>query len=112
MTVAVVGGFIAMDCITGIIKAVKNKAFSSSIMREGSFHKLGSLFAIVLGFFADYAQVVIDLGYSVPIAIPICVYIATMEIGSIIENISAINPQIIPSKLSQFFSKINKGGEN
>ena len=43
--------------------------------------------------------------------IPICVYIATMEIGSIIENISAINPQIIPSKLSQFFSKINKGGE-
>lgn len=112
MTVAVVGGFIAMDCITGIIKAVKNKTFSSSIMREGLFHKLGSILAIVLGLFADYAQTVIDLGYSLPIAIPICVYIATMEIGSIIENISAINPQIIPEKLAQFFSKINKGGEN
>lgn len=110
MTVAVVGGFIVMDCITGIIKAVKNKAFSSSIMREGLFHKLGSLFAIVLGFFVDYAQTVIDLGYTVPIAIPICVYIATMEIGSIIENISAINSQLIPTKLSQFFSKIDKGG--
>ena len=112
MAVAVVGGFIAMDCITGIVKAVKNKNFSSSTMREGLFHKLGSILAIVLGLLADYAQSIIDLGFSVPIAIPICVYIVTMEIGSIIENISAINPQIIPEKLSKFFSKINKGGEN
>ena len=39
MAIAVVGGFIAMDCITGIVKAIKNKNFSSSIMREGLFHK-------------------------------------------------------------------------
>lgn len=112
MTLVVVGGFIAMDCVTGVLKAFKNKSFSSSIMREGLFHKLGSILAIVLGLLADYAQSIIDLGFSVPIAIPICVYIVTMEIGSIIENISAINPQIISEKLSQFFQKINKGGEN
>lgn len=112
MTLVVVGGFIAMDCVTGVLKAFKNKTFSSSIMREGLFHKLGSILAIVLGLLADYAQTIIDLGFSVPIAIPICIYIVTMEIGSIIENISAINPQIISEKLSQFFQKINKGGEN
>lgn len=111
MAIAVVGGFIAMDCITGIVKAVKNKNFSSSIMREGLFHKAGSILAIVLGLLADYAQTIIDLGFTLPITIPLCVYIATMEIGSVIENISAINPEILPNKLMQFFSKINKGGE-
>lgn len=112
MTVAVVGGFITMDCITGIVKAVKNKSFSSTTMREGLFHKLGSILAIVLGLLADYAQSIIDLGFTLPITIPLCVYIVTMEIGSIIENISAINPSILPNRLMQFFSKINKGGEN
>lgn len=111
MAYAVVFGFIVIDCITGVIKAFKNKTFTSSIMREGLFHKLGNILAVLLGVFSDYAQSIIDLGITPSIAIPICVYISTMEIGSIIENIAEINPNIVPSKLSQFFSKLNKGGD-
>ena len=105
----VVFGFIAIDCTTGIIKAVKNKKFTSSIMREGLFHKIGNILAVLLGIYVDYAMSIIDFGVNVPIAIPICVYISTMELGSIIENIGEINPSLVSGKFRQIFAKLNKG---
>lgn len=100
------GGFILLDMITGIIKAFKEKNYTSSIMREGLFHKVGSIICIVFGVMVDYAQNVINLGISVPIAISICSYICLMEIGSIIENVATINPQIMPDKLKCYFQKL------
>lgn len=108
----IVFGFIATDCVTGVIKAIKNKTFTSSLMREGLFHKLGNIIAVAFGVFIDYAQTVIDLNNTVPIAIPICVYISLMEIGSITENIGEINPNLMTDEFKQFFSKLkNKGGD-
>lgn len=100
--------FIVLDMITGIIKAFKEKNFTSSIMREGLFHKSGSVLCVVLGVGVDYAQRFMDLGVMIPIALPICVYISLMEIGSIIENVCTINPQIMPEKLKEYFQKLSK----
>ena len=100
--------FIILDMVTGIIKAFREKAFTSSIMREGLFHKSGSILCIVLGALIDYGQAYMELGFNVPIAVPICIYICTMEIGSIIENICIINPKFLPEKIKEHFSKLNK----
>lgn len=101
--------FILMDFITGIIKAFSSKSYNSSLMREGLFHKAGSLLVIVFGALVDYAQGFMDLEISIPIASSLCIYICLMEIGSIIENVCVINPRIIPDKIQSYFHKLTEG---
>lgn len=108
MAYIVTACFILLDMITGVIKAFKEKNYTSSIMREGLFHKCGSIVCVVFGVLVDYAQNFLDLGFTVPIAIPICVYICLMEVGSIIENVCIINPGIMPEKLREYFQKLSK----
>lgn len=100
------GAFIILDFITGVIKAFKKKEFTSSMMREGLFHKIGSIVVIVFAGLVDYAQGFMDLGITIPLTSTVCVYITLMEIGSIIENVCIINPSIIPSKLQTYFQKL------
>jgi toxin secretion/phage lysis holin len=104
----VVAAFIALDMITGLIKAFKTKQYNSSVMREGLYHKSGSILAICFGALVDYGQTFLDLGIQVPVALSICSYIVLMEIGSIIENLCLINPEILPEKLKAYFSKLSK----
>lgn len=99
--------FILLDMVTGIIKAFKEKDYTSTVMRQGLFHKCGSLLCIAFGALVDYAQQYIDIGVSVPVAIAVCSYIILMECGSIIENVAKINPEILPEKLTAFFQKLN-----
>lgn len=106
MVYAVVGVFIVLDFITGLIKAFKEKSYTSTIMREGLFHKCGSILCVLFGALVDYTQTFMDIGITVPVATPICVYIVLMECGSIIENIGAINPEIVPQKMKSYFDKI------
>ena len=106
MTYAITGAFIVMDMLTGIVKAFKEKSYTSSVMREGLFHKCGSILCIVFAFLIDYAQTFIDLGVTIPVAGAVCTYIITMEIGSIIENVCVINPEILPEKLKTYFIKL------
>lgn len=108
MVYAVTGAFILLDMITGIIKAFKEKTYNSSVMREGLYHKSGSILLVGFGLLVDYGQNLLDLGVNIPIAISICSYIIMMEIGSIIENLGAINPEILPEKVKSHFQKLNK----
>ena len=101
--------FIVLDFVTGIIKAFKEKAYTSTIMREGLFHKCGSILCVAFGWLVDYTQSLVDIGVTVPVALSICVYIILMEIGSIIENVCAINPDIMPDKIKGFFAKLSGG---
>ena len=101
--------FIVLDFITGLIKAFSTKSYSSSVMREGLFHKAGSIMVIVFGALVDCAQGYMDLGVTIPVATTLCIYICLMEIGSIIENLCIINPRIIPDKLKSYFIKLSQG---
>lgn len=103
--------FIVLDMVTGLIKAFKEKNYTSSIMREGLFHKCGSILCVVFGVLVDYAQTFVDIGVTVPVALSLCVYVILMEIGSIVENLCAINPEILPDKIKGFFAKLNGGKE-
>lgn len=106
MVYLVTAGFIALDLLTGIVKAFKEKAFNSSVMREGLYHKCGSILLIVFGLLVDYAQAYVDLGFKIPVAVSICSYIILMECGSIFENAGKINPDLAPEKIKQHFTKL------
>ena len=107
MVYAIVAIFIALDFLSGMVKAFKEKNYSSSIMREGLFHKCGSVLCVIFGALVDYTQLYMDLGVTIPVATAICVYIVLMECGSIVENICVINPEIAPDKLKGYFAKLN-----
>lgn len=99
MIYAITCAFIALDFVTGLIKAISSGAFKSSMMREGLFHKAGELLCIALGILIQYAEQYLQLGVNIPVAAAICTYIVLMEIGSAIENIGTINPDLVPAKL-------------
>lgn len=109
MVYIITGAFILADFLTGMIKAFKEKTFNSSLMREGLFHKCGSILLVVFGVLVDCAQSYIDIGVNVPITITVCSYIILMEVGSIIENLGKINPSIIPLKIREHFAKLKEG---
>ena len=110
MIYLLVGCFIVLDIITGLVKALKNKNYSSTVMREGLFHKVSEIIVIVLATIIDYSSGYVDIGFSVAINTPICCYIMLMEIGSIIENLKEINPNLLTEKITQYFIS-NKRGE-
>lgn len=107
MVYLVTGCFILFDLATGLLKAFKNQNYTSTIMREGLYHKAGSILCIIFGVMVDYAQTLVDLGVNLPMTMTICAYIILMEIGSIIENVCEINPEIMPNKLKSYFAKLS-----
>ena len=108
MVFAVVCAFILLDFVTGTVAAVVCKEWSSSVMREGLWHKTGSLLCLALAALAQYATGFVDLDIEVPILPAVCSYICLMEIGSTIENLGKINPQIVPATLRKFFAKLGE----
>lgn len=108
MAYVITFAFIVLDFVTGMIKACATNSFSSTKMREGLFHKTGLILVVILGVLVDYAQGFIDLGISIPVAAAFCAYICLMEIGSIIENICKIDPELMPDKLTKFFGGLEK----
>jgi len=105
MLYVITGSFIVLDILSGLLKAYKRKELNSSLMREGLYHKMAFILMIALAFLCDYGQQFVDIGFSIPITKGVCVYVIVTEIGSNIENISSINPKIVPATLRAFFVK-------
>lgn len=101
--------FIALDVATGIAKAFATTGFDSSIMRQGFFHKLGEIFAVALSMIADIGLPDIGVPLDIQLSGLCCAYLVFMEIGSIIENIGAINPELV-GPLNKIFAKLR--GDN
>lgn len=99
----VVAIMMALDYITGIVKAAKTHDISSTKMREGLYHKCAFALTMVLAEVIERTQSVIDLGFAVPIVIPAAVYIIITEVSSIIENLGQINPELQGSRLLSLF---------
>ena len=99
--------FILFDFVTGLAKAAYNKQVSSTVMREGLYHKFAEILVIVLAAFIYVACTHLELGFDTPILAVTCGYIVLMEIASIIENIGEMNPDLANSPV---FSIFKKGG--
>ena len=88
----VVAAAILLDIITGLIKAFYTKTFSSSVMRQGLFHKLGELLAVAILYGAQIALPMIGVDANLPLFPAGVGYCVLMELGSIIENLRSFTP--------------------
>ena len=95
--------FNALDLISGIITAVKNKDIQSSKLRDGLFKKVGFIFCYFVSWLVDNEGSVIGFQLGTPILPIIILYVCTTELVSILENICKINPDILPEKLMKLF---------
>lgn len=102
--VAIVAAFIVMDLATGIAQAIANKTLDSTKMRAGGWHKCGFIAIIILAALVEWAMRYIDLGFTLPLFIPVCVFIILTEIVSIFENVCKLSPELGNTKLAQLFN--------
>ena len=101
---AIVAAFIVMDLATGIMQAVAHKTLDSTKMRAGGWHKCGFIMVIILAALVEWAMRFIDLGFTLPLFVPACVFIILTEIVSIFENVCKLSPELENSKLAQLFN--------
>lgn len=69
--------------------------------------KLGEILTVVLGLVAQYYLPIIGINLECDVVGFLVTYIVIMEIGSIIENIGQVNPDLV-APLSRMFVKIRK----
>ena len=113
-TSVIVFAFIVADIATGLIKAIATHSYSSSVMREGLFHKLGEIFCLIFGVLCDYTLPLIGIKIPLSVAQSVSIYIIIMEIGSVVENIGVLNPEL-SKYLGNIFDKIktpDEGGDD
>lgn len=110
---AVIGAIIVLDIVSGLAKAVFKDGFNSAKMREGLGHKLTYIIALVLAVLIEYGCVFLDLGFEVTMLQPaVGVYIVLTEVGSILENIVAINPNLQDNSFMSIFTHRNGDGND
>lgn len=85
---------IVADILTGLIASVKNGEYKSSVMREGLWSKLGEVAAILLAVLCEWALPNIGIEIQIPIFAGVSSYICLMELGSCVENITKISPEL------------------
>ena len=96
--------FIVFDIISGLVGAFMNGTYSSTKMRQGLFHKVGEILSICFSYACEYSLPFVGIEVNIPICQSVLVYIIIMEIGSIIENLTTISPE-----LKAILSKTFKG---
>ena len=100
--------FNALDLITGIISAVKNKDIQSSKLRDSLFKKVGFILCYFVAWLIDTEGSLIGFNLGTPILPIIILYVCTTELVSILENICKINPDKMTEKLMELFHKKKK----
>lgn len=104
---AICGALILMDIVCGIIGAARNKELCSAIMREGLYNKIGELMLLILAIFINEVLLIAPfnkMGIPPEIAYTVAIYIAGMELISILENICKINPALPFKKILLMFN--------
>lgn len=99
--------FVATDYITGIVKAIMTGNLSSQRMREGLGHKFAYLVLILTSYMIDTFSVHVDLGLPVHVYLVTVGGICLIELTSIIENVTEINPELKDVPFMRIFSATN-----
>lgn len=101
----------AIDYITGLIKAYIQKELSSKKGIIGIFKKFAYILVVVVGIIADYlcklfiAEFDINFTFTIPIALLLAIWLTINELISILENLNAINVPM-PKFLQTLISKL------
>lgn len=109
---------ILLDYLAGSLAARKEHNWSSEIAREGLWHKLGEIFAVLVAALCDIALEVVAEGAGIaipfdigPVLTPIVLMWYTLtEVGSIIENCGKLGapvPSWFKQKVDQMVQDID-----
>ena len=100
-----------IDYVTGSAAAIRNGVWSSAKARQGLWHKLGSIAAILVAAFADIAlkviigQLGIEFDYAGYITPVVCAWYIFTELGSILENAVKLGVRV-PEFLMRIIDKL------
>ena len=92
-----------MDYLTGTFAALYGKRWSSSAARRGLWHKLGSIFAVLVAAMCDIVLGLVgdNFGFELPVLGQSCLITPVVtawyfftELGSIIENTTAMGAPV------------------
>ena len=100
-------GLMAVDVLTGIIKAWAHNDFQSAIMRAGLAKKAGEILILVVGELISYGMILPDT-----IMNGISFYIIFMEVMSIIENADELGipvPKFVRDVINNVDDKLQHG---
>lgn len=106
-TIGIVFLLVLIDYITGVVNAIMHGELSSERMRQGLGHKFAYLAIICVALIVEYGSDYISLGVELPVFMPACAGICLIEITSIMENCTKINPELSKSNILNIF-KIDK----
>ncbi len=107
-TYIVVFGFICFDVITGIIRAIYQGNINSECLRKGLIHKFTEILTIVGCGLIDYIADYYCVEKFPDLISAFAIYICTMELISIIENLSEVNP-VLSGFFKPYLEKLKKG---
>lgn len=87
--------FIVLDVCSGVAAAYARREVESPKLRQGLWHKVGYFFVVFCSIVIEWAMTKgMNLGFNLPLVMPICVWISLMEIVSTLENAAKINPDL------------------
>lgn len=96
----------AMDIVSGFVGAIVRGSVSSTKMREGLGHKAMLVLLVVLAVMVQAFTLHIgDMGWTVPLILPVCIYIVVMEVASVVENIVDAYPELKDTQLVRLFER-------
>lgn len=93
----------ALDYISGTAAAIKRGEWSSTVAREGLWHKLGEILAMLVAALLDIAIGVVlpqipgvpaTIEYTVFLVPLVCVWYLLTEAGSVVENVGNMGAPI------------------
>lgn len=96
-----------IDYVTGVVNAIMHSELSSEKMRRGLGHKFAYLAIICVALIVEYGSGYINLGIKLPLFMPVCAGICLIEVTSIMENCTKINPELSKSNILNIF-KVDK----
>lgn len=102
-------GLMAIDVLTGIIKAWAHNDFKSAIMRAGLAKKAGEIMILVVGELISYGMLLPD-----SIMNGVSFYIIFMEIMSIMENLDELGipiPKFVRDVINNVDDKLQHGDD-
>lgn len=97
--------FIGIDYLTGVIKASMQGNLSSKKMREGLGHKLAYIILALTTWIIDALNMHLSLGFPVDVFTCTASGICLIELTSILENITAINPELENAPFMDIFAQ-------
>lgn len=113
-----------LDYISGTAAAIKRGEWSSTVAREGLWHKLGEILAMLVAALLDIAIGVVlpqipgipaGIEYTVFLVPLVCVWYILTEAGSVVENVGHMGAPIpgwLKKAIASLKDKVDKSAPN